>query len=102
MNKNINPKRYVFLSLILSLSFLSINLNSAKACIDPETLITVNTNFNEELTEIAIVLGNLKFMEEEPNVFCSCALGNITNVFTYLEYVAFVETGTTNPYPNIL
>ena len=40
-------------------------------------------------------------MNEQPNVFCSCALGNITDFFTNLDYVAFVEGGTTIPYPNM-
>ena len=101
MKTNINLKMQTITSLLLILSFFSINPPEAKACVDPETIITVKTNYSSDLTEIAIVLGNLKFMEEEPNVFCSCALGGYTDFFTHLEYVAFVQTGTTTPYPNM-
>ncbi len=100
--KKINKlKMQTITSLLMILSFFSIKPPEANACVDPETLITVETKYSTDLTEIAIVLGNLKFMEEEPNVFCSCALGGYTDFFTHLEYVAFVATGTTTPYPNM-
>lgn len=75
--------------------------NKVEACIDPDTVITVTANYNADFTEVAIVLGNLKFMTEAPNVFCSCSLASFSDFFTNIEYVAFVETGTTTPYPNM-
>ncbi len=101
MKKVINLKQ--LLSFVLVMALLAFNPKEAKSCIepDPATLITVTTNYSEDLTEIAIILGNLKFMEEEPNVFCSCALANYTGFWSHLEYVAFVYTGTNTPYPNM-
>lgn len=100
--KKVNNLRFRgIIPFLLVLDLLAINPPEAKSCIDPETVITVKTNYSADLSEIAIVLGNLKFMEEEPNVFCSCALSSYTDFFTHLEYVAFVETGTTTPYPNM-
>ena len=101
MNKPIYLKRSSFLSLILFFTFLAITPKEGKACIDPDTVITVTTNYNSEFTEVVIILGNLKLMTEQPNVFCSCALGGYTDFFTHLEYVAFVEAGTTIPYQNM-
>jgi len=54
-----------------------------------------------DFTEIEVRLGNLKFMTEQPNVYCSCALGSYDEFFTHLEYVAFVLSGTNTVYPNM-
>jgi len=87
-------------TFILLLSLMFVFPKQGKACVDPDTIITVTLNFSADMQEIAIVLGNLKFMEEAPNVICSCALGSYSDFYTNLEYVAFVHTGTNTPYPN--
>jgi len=101
MKKINNLKIREIASFLLLLGFLGINPPEAKSCIDPDTVITVHTDYSADFTEIAITLGNLKFMEEDPNVFCTCALSSYTDFFTNLEYVAFVETGTMTPYENM-
>ena len=85
---------------ILLICFL-FKAENAQSCIDPDTVITVTANYNSEFTEVELRLGNLKLMTEAPNRFCSCALGSFSEFFTYLEYVAFVNTGTNTPYPNM-
>ncbi|MEM9820098.1 MAG: T9SS type A sorting domain-containing protein [Bacteroidota bacterium] len=87
-------------TLLLVLCFFS-NIQDAKSCIDPDTVITVTTNYNMNFSEIEIRLGNLKLMTEQPNVYCSCALTSFDEFFTHLEYVAFVLTGTNTVYPNM-
>lgn len=77
------------------------NLQEAKACIDPDTVITLTTRYSEDFSEIEIRLGNLKLMSEEPNTFCSCALSSFSDFFTHLEYVAFVDSGTNIVYQNM-
>lgn len=84
--------------LLLFLAFLP---KEGKSCIDPDSLVTVTANYNMEFTEVEIRLGNLRLMTEQPNVFCSCALSDFTGFFTYLEYVAFVESGTNTTFPNM-
>ncbi len=85
-------------SFLLSIFIFSYTI--ATACVDPETVITVQTNYSEDLTDVEIRLGNLKFMTEAPNVFCSCALQHPDDIYTNMEYVAFVYTGTNDIYMN--
>lgn len=86
---------------ILLTTFVFIQFNpDAKACIDPNTIITKTINYDAMLENVEIRLGNLKLGTENPNTFCTCALSSYSDVFTDLQYVAFVLPGTNTPYPN--
>ena len=77
--------------------------NSSRACIDPGPKVIVICNYDSTLLpmveEIELRLSNLRFMQEVPGKFCSCALNTWSSIFTDLQYVAFVDSGTNNVYP---
>ena len=37
-------------------------------------------------------------MNENPNKVCNCALSSFSDLFSNLIYIAFVDSGTNNPY----
>ena len=86
-------------SLLLLFTFYS---QSAKACVDPDTIATLTLNYSEDLSNVEIRIGNLKLETEAPNTFCSCGLSSETQVFTYVTYIAIVYQGTNDVYPNFI
>ncbi|MCF8246979.1 MAG: T9SS type A sorting domain-containing protein [Saprospiraceae bacterium] len=85
-----------FMLLFLCLGYLQ----ETKACIDPDTVITVTCNYAPDFTQVEIRLSNLKLHTETPNTFCSCALSSWYGAFTSPTYIAFVYEGTNTSYPN--
>jgi hypothetical protein len=80
-------------------------LPQANACIDPDSVPTVHTNYDTTMIgtcsyadKIEIRLSNLRMMNESPNKICACALSSFASLFSNLQYVAFVDSGTNNPY----
>ncbi|MFK8008358.1 MAG: T9SS type A sorting domain-containing protein [Saprospiraceae bacterium] len=86
-------------SLLLLFTFYS---QSARACVDPDTIATLTLNYSEDLSNVEIRIGNLKLETEAPNTFCSCGLSSETEVFTYVTYIAIVYQGTNDVYPNFI
>ena len=75
---------------------------SAKACVDPDTIATLTVNYSDDFSDIEIRIGNLKLETEAPNSFCACGLSSVTEVFTYVTYIAMVYEGTNDVYPNFV
>jgi len=87
--------------LLLSTALLLIVCKPAAACVQDTLLPTVTVNYDSICpSQIEVRIGNLKLHTENPNILCSCALNQYSNLFTNLTYVAFVTAGTNNPYPN--
>ena len=87
------------LSLLLLFTFYS---QSAKACVDPDTVATLTINYSSDFSEAEIRIGNLKLETTAPNSFCACGLSSQTDVFTYVTYIAIVYEGTNDVYPNFI
>ncbi len=92
------PTLFTF-SLFLLFSFYS---QTAEACVDPDTIATLEINYTSDFSEVEIRIGNLKLETEAPNTFCSCGLSSETDVFTYVTYIAIVYQGTNDVYPNFI
>ena len=84
------------------LFFFTLYSQTAKACVDPDTIATLEVNYSADLSEVEIRIGNLKLETEAPNTFCSCGLSSTTEVFTYVTYIAVVYQGTNDVYPNFI
>ena len=97
-NSSILNSLFTF-SLLLLFTFYS---QSAKACVDPDTIATLNLTYSEDFSDVEIRIGNLKLETEAPNTFCSCGLSSATQVFTYVTYIAIVYQGTNDVYPNFI
>lgn len=91
--------RKVGLLFLLGIMFIG-NIQTVEACVDPDTIPTVNCHYDSSFTQVAIRVSNLRLMTEQPNKFCSCALSTYSDLFTTLLYVAFVDSGTNTPYEN--
>ncbi len=91
---------YTLLSLTLLLSAFC--LTNSQACVDPDTIATLNINYSEDFSEVEIRIGNLRLETEAPNIFCACGLASETEVFTYVTYIAVVYAGTNDVYPNFV
>jgi len=92
--------RHTYLVGLWVIACLLSAMPSAKACISPDTLPTVTLNYDPTFTECEIRVSNLRLMTEAPNKFCTCAVSSYSTIFTNLLYVAFVDSGTNNPYAN--
>ncbi len=104
MKKTIYPFSKFSYSLLsfCFLIFFTLYSQSAKACVDPDTIATLTINYSADLSEVEIRIGNLKLETEAPNTFCSCGLSSETEVFTYVTYIAMVYQGTNDVYPNFI
>ena len=87
------------LSLLLLVTFYS---QSAKACVDPDTIATLTINYSADYSQVEIRIGNLKLETTAPNSFCACGLSSESDVFTYVSYIAMVYEGTNDVYPNFI
>lgn len=79
--------------------------NVSKACLDPDTTVIVTVNYDTLDTspcptakEVEIRISNIRMMNEDPNKVCACALASTSGLFTDIIYIAFVDSGTNNPY----
>jgi hypothetical protein len=86
--------RYPSLFLLCLLPF-----TEAKACVDYWTppSITVTVHYNAMFTEALVVVSNLSLFGGPNGAFCSCAVTTVTDNFSDLRYVAFVDSGTYQP-----
>ena len=97
--------RYLTVLLGTCIFLLAFSTPITKACIPPDSVVhvivkydTLNTVPCPTIKEVEVRLSNLRLMNEAPNKVCNCALTGISNVFTNLQYIAFVDSGTNNPY----
>ena len=79
----------LFLSLLIPVQ--------SKSCIDQSLFAYVLVSYNESFDEVALKITNLNLYGGNPNDFCSCGVTSYTNIYTDIVYVAFVDSGTTNP-----
>ncbi|MEM7660058.1 MAG: T9SS type A sorting domain-containing protein [Bacteroidota bacterium] len=86
------------LILLFCLGSFFASWQTAQACVDPDTIATVTVNYDSAMRQVEIRVSNLRLMTEAPNTFCSCAVSSYSDVFTDLLYVAFVDSGTNQPY----
>ncbi len=86
--------RYPSLFLLCLLPF-----TEAKACVDYWTppSITVTVHYNAMFTEALVVVSNLSLFGGPNGAFCSCAITTVTDDFSDLQYIAFVDSGTYEP-----
>ncbi|MEM0998487.1 MAG: T9SS type A sorting domain-containing protein [Bacteroidota bacterium] len=69
-----------------------------RACLDYHTTVFITCHYDDPtFNEIAITVSNLRLFGGNPNDFCSCGITNYTNLFNQIQYIAFVDSGTTNP-----
>ena len=77
---------------------------SSIACIDPgpdttvRVVVTYDTSKAPCIEEVEIRITNLRFMTENPGKICSCALFAWNAIMQNVVYIAFVDSGTNNPY----
>ncbi len=72
--------------------------NNLKACVDYHPTpppITVKIDSNWSYFEITV--HQLNIFAGSTGQFCTCALSAYSNLFSSIYYVAFVDSGTTNP-----
>lgn len=101
MKKELYINSSVIYSFLLLLSFTFYS-QTAKACVDPDTIATLTVNYDATLSEVEIRIGNLKLETAAPNTFCACGLSSTTDVFTFVTYIAIVYQGTNDVYPNFI
>ncbi|GAB5539982.1 MAG: hypothetical protein Salg2KO_20850 [Salibacteraceae bacterium] len=95
--------------LLFLIPFLIFGLiNDSKACFDPDTTIVVIVNYDTidsggcaYASEVAIRISNLRVMNESPNKICACGFKNLDSTFSNINFLAFVDSGTNNPYNGI-
>lgn len=88
---------------LLFSGMIAIFPKASQACVNPDSVVTIIVNYDTVtnapfITNIEIRLTNLRLMSENPNKFCSCALSKWNDLFKNIDYVAFVDSGTNDPY----
>ncbi|MEQ9062575.1 MAG: T9SS type A sorting domain-containing protein [Vicingaceae bacterium] len=94
-------KNAILFSLILALS--AFTWKKSEACINPDSVIIIVVNYDTItnapfITNVEIRMTNLRLMNENNNKICSCALSEWATLFSNVDYIAFVDSGTNNPY----
>ena len=102
MKKEFYINHSVLHSLIAFLLLFTFSSEHAHACVDPDTVATLEVNYSADLAEVEIRIGNLRLETAAPNHFCSCGLSSTTDVFTHVTYIAIVYQGTNDVYPNFI
>ena len=101
INTKFMKNLYALLGFVM-LCFMSLQTNTAKACVDPDSTVIIDVCYDTTqaplINEIEIRITNLRMMNEAPNTICSCALTTWSDLFSNIQYVAFVDSGTNNPY----
>ena len=94
----------LILSSIIAISFALLP-TKANACVNPDTVVIIVVNYDTIWAipcpfakEMEIRISNLRLMNENPNQICACALASFSDIFTNLQYIAFVDSGTNMPY----
>lgn len=87
------------LPLIILLGLTSIAFTqSATACVMPKDSVYVTVAYDTtDFSDVTLTVGNFDLFGGNPNEWCSCAITSYTNIFTTIEYIAFVDSGTTDP-----
>ncbi len=100
----LNLRKWGAILASLCLMGLMVTPNTSRACIDLDTTVIIICNYDStnlpSVDEVEIRVTNLRLMQEQPNKFCSCAINSWSSIFTDLQYVAFVDSGTNNVYPD--
>ncbi|MEP7171646.1 MAG: hypothetical protein ABI855_19900, partial [Bacteroidota bacterium] len=84
--------------MIITAMLINGSFNSVRACVDyhpvpPPMTVTLDT----ALTHIEIRIHNLHLFGGSNGQFCTCAFGAYATLFSNVYYVAFVDSGTSNP-----
>lgn len=83
---------------LISIFFISATFtNKANACVDYHPTIFVTCEYDATYSEILIRVHNMELFGSPSGVFCTCAISNYTDVFSIINYVAFVEAETIDP-----
>ncbi len=97
-------KKFYFLIVsIVTFSFVFFT-NDSWACIDPgpdttvKIIVTYDTTNAPCIDEVSLRITNLRFMSENPGKLCSCAFDALNPIMQNVVYIAFVDSGTNNPY----
>lgn len=92
---------YKSISLLTLLTLLLLGIHQPlRACVQQHDSVYVTVHYETPgNTDISLTLTNLRLATGTPNEFCSCGITHFTNIFSQILYVAFVDSGTTNPYP---
>lgn len=90
---------------LLALCMLFGLAKQSQACLDPDTTVIITVNYDTLATapcptanEMEMRISNIRLMSEAPNKVCACAFASISDLFTDIQYIAFVDSGTNTPY----
>jgi hypothetical protein len=85
------------ISLLFAFFFILFFHNGVQACVDyhpqPFSTIVVDSFFNH----IEVTVHNMHLFGGSNGEFCTCAFGSFYDLLTDVYYIAFVDSGTTNP-----
>ncbi|MBK8845080.1 MAG: T9SS type A sorting domain-containing protein [Bacteroidetes bacterium] len=90
-------KKFTFLCLTIC---LTVQFQVALACVDPTPPAPkVNTKVDSTFTHVEFTIKDLKTAGGTAGEYCTCGYYAIQNWIDNIYYVAFVDSGTTNPIP---
>lgn len=69
----------------------------SEACVDYHPTISVSCDYDAGFNEVLVRVSNMQLFGSPQGVFCTCGISNYTDVFSNIQYVSFVDSGTTNP-----
>ncbi len=96
--------KHLALSVALAFGIFLFPHSETFACIDPgpDTNIRVIINYDTSqapcIEEVEMRLTNLRLMNEDKGKICTCALDAWAPILTNVIFVAFVDSGTSDPY----
>lgn len=95
MKKKFTLKHFLLAGLMLFGISLS---QQSRACVDQAAWVRVTCHYDTvNWEDVAVTVSNLNLAGGAPNQFCSCAINGVTSIWSDIQYVAFVDSGTTNP-----
>jgi hypothetical protein len=90
-------KIYIKLIALTLFAFIS-STKITKACIDYiQTPPPLTVKIDSTWTKFEMTVHNLQIFAGAPGDFCTCGLVTYAPFFDFIYYVAFVDSGTTNP-----
>jgi Secretion system C-terminal sorting domain len=87
-------KQLLIAALLL---FYISNENNAKACIDTTSVIWVDCDYDSGFNEVLLRVNNMQLFGSPAGAFCTCGITSLTNVFSNILYVSFVDDQTFTP-----
>ncbi|MEM7037928.1 MAG: T9SS type A sorting domain-containing protein [Bacteroidota bacterium] len=88
-----------FAVAIVSILSLFLTQNT-KACVDYHLNVRFICHYDDpNYQNISLTVTNLQLAGGSPNEFCSCGITGYTSMWSNIQYVAFVDSGTTNTIP---